>query len=176
MKQLRLLLLSIALMVVCSGASNAQTQDAANIRQQLADIAIWEAPDLAEYVSRAHKVNKLLPMLEAFLRNAATDIKHRKYKYKQRPDLMKLANFVQALNERDLFGVQLLKQEIRYAIQMEALAPESWQPFFDSQIAPLRQVEKNIAEEEVQMATDAINNGMPLPEDIVNGLKARQHP
>ena len=176
MKKLRLLLMSIALLVVCSGASNAQIQDAANIRQQLADIAIWEAPDLADYVSRAHEVDKLLPTLESFSRNAIADIKRRKHKYKSRPDLMKLANFVQALNERDLFGVQLLKQEIRYAMQMEALAPENWQTLFHSHIVSLLQVEKNIAEEEVKMATDAMDSGMPLPQDIVNGLKERQHP
>lgn len=165
--------ISFVLMLAFAPILNSQ-QNPEDIRVRLQRIDMRHAKDLDDYITRTKKVGTLVPEMAAFYGASAASLEASKKKYKDRPDLMRLAHFIEKLNERDLFGFQLLKEEIRLAAQLDSLPKADRKAWFDSRIRPLEQVEDNVVAEEVDMAVQAINQGLPLPKDIVASLKAGQ--
>jgi hypothetical protein len=165
-------LILISLPVFCQKGSQSKGNE--DVRHQLAAIALWDAKDLPDYLSRVRKIEPLLPKMDAFHKYAAADLADRKKKYPKNTQLMKLANFIEDLNERDRFGLELLREEVRRASQMAALPAERQQQFFDAKILPLQLLERDVVEEEIQMALKAQREGVPLPSYATNSLRPRQ--
>ena len=152
----------------------AYSDDPSDIRAKLAAVAVHEAKDLPDYLARINRVEILIPQIDDFYAQSGKELERLRKKYESRPDLLQLADFIRSLNERDVFGFQLLKEEVRLAKRLSGLPANKQQDFFDRMILPLQHVEENVAEEEVEMAAAAIDRGIPLPKDIVESLRVRQ--
>jgi hypothetical protein len=165
--------LLIAAVIATSHSSPAMGLQAEDIRAKLATLNLRQADSMDDYVRRARQMRILLPQMAAFYRASSETLRTARKKYSGRPDLIKLADFIEKLNERDAFGFQLLKEELRLARILEHLPPEKQTAFWDERIKPLAQVEDNIVNEEVEMAIDGMNRGLKLPPDILESLKMR---
>jgi hypothetical protein len=171
MKTFRLLVLALSVGFLSRLALGQQPED---IRTRLAKIDVHGGATIEDYLVRAKQVMALVPQMEAFYKNGSETLAAARRKYSTRPGLLRLTKFIERLNERDLFGFQLLKEELRLASILDHLPEEQRQAFLDAKISPLIQVEANVVDEEVEMAIDGVNSGLPLPQDILKSLKARQ--
>ena len=150
------------------------TPDATDIRAELAALDIHNAANFDDYIARARKMQKLIPRMEAFYKDGDSTVAGLRRKYADRPDLLRIADIVDKLNERDKFGFQLLKEELSFAVQLGSTEKAQRQQFFDKHIRPLQEAESNVVEEEISIAEAAIKDGVPLPADVVQSLRNKR--
>ncbi len=144
------------------------------LRSELAQINIRGATNIDEYLSKCEQVRPLLPQLRSFYTQGAATIARIESQNAGKPDIVRLSQFLTALNGKDQEDLVLVDQEMHLASQMARLDVGKREAFFIANIRPLQRREDRLAEQEVQMAVDARNRGVPLPDDIVKATASRK--
>lgn len=92
--------------------------DAADVRRELENIDLHGALDFKDYTDRAHKVEVLIPKIEAFYSHAM-EVVQRARQSATDSKTAEIADLVYRLNQKDIAGFELLKQEVANANTLE---------------------------------------------------------
>lgn len=145
--------------------------EAVDIRAELAAIDLHGAANLDVYTARAQKMQRLIVRMEALYKDGDSTVARLRLKYADRPELLRIADVIEKLNERDKMGFQLLKEELRLAVRLGSIEAPQRESFFERHIRPLQEAESNVVDEEIRIAETAIKDGVPLPDDVVRSLR-----
>ncbi len=139
-------------------------------RSTLTKIDLSAATDPDDYINRCEKVRPLIPSMQDYYAEARRNVIDAVRRHPADKSLLRVADFVLAINQKDEAGVDLLNQEMHMAEQMKTVPKKQRRDFFAQKIGPLQMQEVRIAKEEIELARKAKADGLPLPDYIEGAL------
>jgi Rad3-related DNA helicase len=142
-------------------------------KQRFVQIARQPTPTMPEYIQRCNNLEAVISDYESNLRDgdrllgqALEELQQLKAD-KGYAAMIPLFTVLQNVLHKDLESAQAFRKEVDYAKQLAALAtPDDQTRFYKANILPIKNDEKRIAKEEIEILKDAKARGVNLPESM----------
>jgi len=166
---------SVVLLALTISAYGMQQGDStpskADIRRHLAEIDLYHATGIDDYLSRIAAIEKLVPSMDQADQIADRNLTDAEQKYAHDRRTLRTIRAYKKLNSYDKEGLNLLKDEIKKAERLRDLPHEKQQAYFDAEIAPLRSKQLAVGQKEVKFARVMKQEGLALPQDVSQSIE-----
>ena len=155
---------------------NVRAEKALSAKQRFIQIASRKTPTVEEYIQRCADLEGALNDYEPFLHDGDRlygqmlgELEYLKAD-EGYAKMIPMATVMQGIFRRDIESARAFRKEIEFAKQLTSVPVQDRGQFFQTNIVPIKNDERKISNEEIQILKDAKARGVQLPQALYDNF------